>query len=284
MNTYWVYENISKQASFYNKLDVLLLLCSGALWKKYHPSHTTYLYCDKLTYTYLESMNALYIWDEVKIAAENKHIDKGIFWASSKLEVLRFVKAPCILMDHDFLAYKSFDNILGNVPLFTQDENGEKYYPTAYDPFIREVADLIPRPLPYAINCSFMYFTDTVFVNSYAKFSLELMERFTQLKVPNSKFLIFAEQLALKHLLDFHKVKYNTLLNQRWNPRNGEYEPNNKGIMSLEESQRYFRHYWLDKNKIKKSIEGFTFEEEIRILHNILAPYKQLNFQYLNDT
>ena len=81
-----------------------------------------------------------------------------------------------------------------------------------------------------------------------------------------------------KSFLGFHrnKVKYNTLLNQRWNPRNGEYEPNNKGIMSLEESQRYFRHYWLDKNKIKKSIEGFTFKEDMKVqlILRILGPYK----------
>jgi hypothetical protein len=40
----------------------------------------------------------------------------------------------------------------------------------------------------------------------------------------------------------------------------------------------------LDKNKIKKSIEGFSFTEEIRILYNILTPYKQLKLHHLDDT
>ena len=283
MNTYWVYENIKKQPSFYNKLDVLLLLCSGVLWKKHHPTHTTVLYCDKLTESFLKTINASSIWDKIKIAPENKHVDKSIFWASSKLEVLRYVEAPCILMDHDFLAYKSFDKYLNDIPVFTQDENGERYYPTAYDPFIRKVNDLIPRPQPYAINCSFMYFTDTQFVNKYGKFSLELMERFTQLKVPNSKFLIFAEQLGLKYLLDFFKIEYNTLLNEKWNPGEGKYEPNDKGIFSVEESLTIFRHYWLDKPRIKNSKEGFSFEAEIRILFNILSSFKELNLKVIND-
>ena len=128
-----------------------------------------------------------------------------------------------------------------------------------------------------------MYFTDTQFVNRYGKFSLELMERFTQLKVPNSKFLIFAEQLGLKYLLDFFKIEYNTLLNEKWNPGEGKYEPNDKGIFSVEESLTIFRHYWLDKPRIKNSKEGFSFEAEIRILFNILSSFKELNLKVIND-
>lgn len=283
MNTYWVYENIRKQSSFYNKLDVLLLLCSTVLWKKHHPQHNCILYCDKLTKTFLEGIDAIYLWDEVNISPDNKHIDKSIFWASSKLELLRYVKAPCILMDHDFLAYKSFDKYLKNVPLFTQDENGENYYPTSYDPFIRKVVDIIPRPKPYAINCSFMYFTETNFVNHYGKVSLELMERFSKMKVPSSKFLIFAEQLVLKHLLDYHNIKYNTLLNKRWNPHKSLYEDNDKGIMSIEESLLTFRHYWLDKPSIKSSKDGFNLNEEVRILKNILSTFKRVKLRVIDD-
>ena len=283
MNTYWVYENIKKQSSFYNKLDVLLLLCSAVLWKKHHPLHKTILYCDKLTQDFLQEVNSPSIWDEIIIAPENKHIDKSIFWASSKLELLRYVKAPCILMDHDFLVYKSFDEYLNDVPIFTQDENGENYYPTAYDPFVREVADIISRPQPYAINCSFMYFTDTNFVNHYGKTSLNLMERFSKMKVPSSKFLIFAEQLFLKYLLDYHKVEYNTLLNEKWNPNLNHYEENDKGLFSVEESLSTFRHYWLDKPKIKQSNDGFNFNEEIRILKNILSPLKGLKLEVIDD-
>lgn len=283
MNTYWVYENIKKQSSFYKKLDILLLLCSGYLWKKHHPTYNTVLYCDKLTETFLRSINSLNIWDEIKIIPENKHVDKSVFWASSKLEILRFAKAPCILMDHDFLVYKPFDKYLKKIPIFTQDENGERYYPTAYDPFIRQVNDLIPRPEPYAINCSFMYFTDTKFMNSYGQFSLQLMEKFSKLKVPNSKFLIFSEQLALKYLLDYHNIKYDTLLNEKWKPADGVYESNDKGIFSVEESLSIFRHYWLDKPKIRNSEEGFSFDSEVRILLNILSTLKNLNLNILND-
>ena len=71
MNTYWVYENIKEQSSFYNKLDTLLLLSSVYLWKKHHPNFTTNLTVDKLTYDYLHNINATYLWDKVEILPKN---------------------------------------------------------------------------------------------------------------------------------------------------------------------------------------------------------------------
>lgn len=283
MTTYWVYENIRKQYSFYNKLDVLLLLCSGYLWKKNHPNHNTILYCDSLTKELLLNLNCTEIWDSILILPENKFIDKNIFWASSKLERLREVTGPCILMDHDFLVYKNLDEYLNTTPIFAHDENGEQYYPTTFDPYIKKVQNIIARPKPYAINCSFTYFPDYKFANYYAETSLNLMVEFTKLKVPSSKYLIFAEQLLLKHLLSYHNIQYDTLLNEQWNAKGRYYEPNNKGIMSYQESQTVFRHYWMDKPSIKESKEGYDLEKEIRILKNILSPMSTLKLKVIDD-
>lgn len=283
LTTFWVYENIRKQYSFYNKLDILLLLSSGYLWKKHHPQHHTTLHCDILTKELLVSLNCTSIWDEINILPENKFIDKSIFWASSKLERLRNVKGPSIIMDHDFLVYKNLDQYLNEVPLFAHEENGEQYYPTAYDPFIKAVHKIVPRPQPHAINCCFSYFPDFEFANYYAKSSLDLMVEFTKLKVPNSKYLIFAEQLLLKYLLDFHKIEYHTLLNEKWNAKGRFYEPSKTGIMSFEESQTVFRHYWMDKPSIKDSKDGYDLIEEVRILKNILSPLSYINFKVIDD-
>ena len=117
MNTYWVYENIKEQTSFYNKLDVLLLLCSGVLWKKHHPTHHTTLYCDSLTKSFLDNINALGIWDKVELIQPNSEINRDIFWAASKVEQLKYINTPTVLIDHDFLVYKSLDNYLENTPL-----------------------------------------------------------------------------------------------------------------------------------------------------------------------
>lgn len=284
MNTFWVYENIKKQWSFYNKLDVLLLLCSSVLWKKHHPTFTTFLFCDELTLELLIKLNATELWDNIKLIEDNPKINKQIFWAASKVEQLKYIQEPTILLDHDLLVFRSLEEHIKDTPLFAHDENGEMYYPTSHDKIIAQTEDIISRPKPLAVNCSFVYFPSSSFANLYANTSIELMERFTELKAPNSKYLIYAEQLTLKSLLDRESIKYNTLINEKWHCKELKFEPNDKGIFSFKESQRYFRHYWLDKNKIKKSIEGFSFTEEIRILYNILTPYKQLKLHHLDDT
>ena len=282
MNTYWVLENIREHDSFYNKLDILLLLSSVYLWKKNHPSYTTNLSVDKLTFELLESIYGTQLWDNVEILPKNNSIDKSVFWASAKLEKLRYVNGPAIIMDHDFLVYKNLSKYFNDKPFFCHEENGKHYYDTSWNPFIREISHIVSRPKPHAINCCFCYFPDSNFTNMYAKTSIELMQKFTELKVPNSRFLVFAEQLLLKHLLDFHNVKYDTLLNERWNAKGKFYEENDKGHISFDNSFTTYRHYWMEKPKIKQSKEGFSLEGEVNILNNILSN-TTVNLQYIND-
>lgn len=277
MNTYWVYENIKKQASFYNQLDVLLLLCSTSLWKKHHPTFKCILYADSMTISLLEEMNASRLWDTVNELPSNTFIDKNIFWASSKLEVLRYVEGPSVIMDHDFLTYRNLENYLKNKPFFAYEENGDGYYDTSWNPIINKVKDIINRPKPHAINCCFSYYPESTFTNFYASQSLKLMEFFTTEKVPNSKYLIFAEQLLLKYLLDYHKIDYDTLLNEKWNAKNNFYEPSDRGHMTFNESNIVYRHYWMDKPSIRESKNGFNLIQEITILKNILKRHKKIS-------
>jgi len=281
LNTYWVYENISKQVSFYSKLDILLLLSSTALWKKNHPHFTTNVFFDQMTYDLIDKLNALKLWDNIEILPENKFIDKNVFWASSKLEVLRYIKGPSIIMDHDFLVYDNLDTHLNDNIVVAVEEDGRRYYPTGYDPFMRAIRKELPRPKTTAINCSFLYFPTDSFANMYARKSLELMDKFTKLKAPNSRYLIVSEQLLLKHLLDTFNIRYDSLMKAQWNCIDKKYVEYSKGIFPLEECSMKFRHYWMDKNKIRESKEDFDYTQEIRILQNILSKYS-LNLEYLN--
>ena len=282
MNTYWVYENIRKQISFYNELDILLLLSSATLWKKHHPTYTNILYVDKLTQELIYNLNAQSIWEEIKVLPENKFVDKGVFWASSKLEVLRYITGPSIIMDHDFLVYTPLDAHFNDNVVIAVEEDGTRYYPSAYDPYMKAVSKLLTRPKSQAINCCFLYFPNSTFANYYAEKSLELMQQFTKLKVPNSKYLIVSEQLLLKHLLDSHNIRYDSLMKARWDCRNRKYVEHPVGIYDLDESFTKFRHYWMDKVNIKESKNGFNFTDEISILKNILAK-KEINYSALDD-
>lgn len=266
MNAYWVYENLKQDVSSFNKLDTFLLLASVVLWKRKNPYTKNILVCDRLTRAFLRSYKCTKLWDEVQIVQDNPNINKKIFWASSKLVAMKEIDEPFLLMDHDFLVYQSFESILKDKPVFTVEEDGIRYYPSAYDNYIKLISDIIPRPKQAAINCSFMYFPDTDFSKLYANTAIALMERFSEQNVPNSKYLIFAEQLSLKFLLDRENIKYETLLKAKWLSKDRKYYPIEEGHFSLDESDMHFRHYWMEKPDLR----GKEDSEEINSLTNLL--------------
>lgn len=278
MQVIWVWENIREHKSFYNELDTHLLIASALLWKRNNDTSTNrILYCDKMTRSYLNGIGALgqEIWDEVRLLPKNKAIDKSVFWASSKLEVIRYIDRPTLIMDHDFLVYKPLIHHLNTKPVFCFEEDGSNYYPTRFDPLIRSLNHLINTPNTKAINCCFNYFPDPKFANSYAKLSLQIMEEMTNSNARlTSKYLIFAEQLVLKYALDLHDIEYDTLLQAIHISKDNTFSKTNNGFFPLEGSYKQFRHYWKDKPKIKDSKEGYDLNEEITILKNILKGSK----------
>ena len=270
MKTLWVLENIKDHRSFYNKFDLLMLFASVTQWKKHHPNSVCELHADELTISTFKRLNTLELWDSVKLVGKNKAIDKSVFWASSKLQALRYVKEPVVIMDNDFIVYKSFHSFLQDKTVVAHEEDGENYYLNPLDGYIQQVKHIINRPALKAINCSFLYLPDFKFTQYYAKTSLELMEEFTKIKVPNSKYLIYSEQLLLKHLLDQHNIQYNSLLDRVYNCSTDKFERKIEGLIKSSKSGLYYRHYWKQKPKIKDSKDGFSYKEEVDQLENIV--------------
>lgn len=270
MNIIWVLENIKQHKSFYNKFDLLMLFASTIQWQKHHPDHTLNFYGDKLTLDLFKDLGVTELWNNVKEVGRNTFIDKSIFWASSKLQALRHVDTPVVIMDHDFIVYRSFDKYLKDTFTATHEEDGTNYYLNALDPYIQQVKHIINRPNLKALNCSFLYFPDSEFTRQYASLSLDLMAEFTKIKVPNSKYLIYAEQLLLKHLTTVKNIEIDTLLDHYLKCETDEFLKADTGLIPYEEHSLYFRHYWKDKKKIRNSSDGFNYEEEIEQLENIV--------------
>ena len=247
-----------------------MMFTSVIQWKKHHPTYICELHADELTFAVFKQLNALELWDSHKAVGKNKAIDKSVFWASSKLQALRYVEEPIIIMDNDFIVYKSLENFINTKPVVAHDEDGENYYLGPMDDYLKQVRHIINRPELKAINCSFLYLPDYKFTNSYAKLSLELMEEFTKLKVPNSKYLIYAEQLLLKYLLDLYNVKYDSLVDRVFNCRNDKFGKKTKGLIKYEESDLYYRHYWKEKNLIRENSKGFSYNKEVEQLEKVV--------------
>ena len=261
-----------------------MLFASVKLWKKNHPEDTCVLYADSMTEGVIKDLSADYLWDEIRPLGDNKFIDKNIFWASSKLQALRYIEEPVTILDTDFLAYKPLNNLLrGNITV-AHDENGIGYYPGPLDPYIRQVRHLVNRPNHRSVNCCFVHIPDPTFTQYYAKNSLLLMEEFTKLRVPSSNYLVFAEQLYLKHLFDIHNIKYDTLLNQIWHCNDGHFYDNKKeGLLPKGEEHLYYRHYWMEKTMVRESAGGYVYEEEIKQLINILGKSTKVDIKKLQD-
>ena len=48
------------------EFKLVMLFASVSLWKKYHPNHTTILYCDEMTEKYLSNLNVFPLWDQIR--------------------------------------------------------------------------------------------------------------------------------------------------------------------------------------------------------------------------
>ena len=279
MKIIWVLENIQEDKNFYGKLNILLLLASVRLWKKHNPSDVCVLYCDKMTEGILIELGVTSFWDEIKQYRHTRNIDRSVFWAASKLGVLAEQIEPCIIMDNDTLCFSPIKNFLDlDVHYVTNFENGKGYYPTSYDKFIRRL-NYKTRWNTKSVNVSFLNLPNPEFTRKYANFSLSLMEEMTELKVPNSQYLIFAEQLLLRHLLDKENIEYRSIITTNWNCKKWKWtDDHSKGIWNINESGKYFKHYGPDKTNVLKNQKGFNYETETKMLQNCI------NFRNLDLT
>lgn len=279
MKTIWVYEDTGNGLT---RLDFLLLCTSVIQYSKHHPTVTTALYIDESIHNILDDRSALSLWDLVYVVPfVGKDINKEVFWACSKLEVIATQTEPFLLLDHDFIVYENIQHTLdGYDCVFTNAEDGKGYYPLTSDENVRKLS-YKRRWKPRSLNVSHLYFKDTVLSNEYANLSLDMMREFTKMNVPNSQYLIFAEQLLLYHLLKEKGTKSRPLIKESWNCNDwwwGEsYEGENnieEGVYSIDVSERSFIHYGPQKGRIKADIDLLSYDSLIESLENVV---KRLN-------
>jgi len=251
------------------------MFASVSLWKRNHPEDTTFLYCDIMTKELLQRLGVVSLWDNIEVIDFKNRINKETFWASSKLHVLSLQNEPVIIMDGDTLVYKPFKKYLQpDRVLVSNLELGRGYYPSALDPRIRKLS-YKARWRSEALNVSFLYLPDPEFTKLYANLSLEMMRELTELKAPNSKYLIFAEQLLLRHLLDKHKVNYTPIIANAWDCDAWDWDDTvGKGLWSYEDSQVYFWHYGPLKDFFKEDHGLHPYDEEVKMLRNCINFHK----------
>lgn len=282
MKVIWVYENITRSKTFYSRFNILLLLASVSLWKRNHRDDICTLYADDLTIDTLNHLKVLDFWDEIRPLPKSSNIDKEVFWAASKLEVLRTVEEPVIIMDHDTHVYKPIKHLLEDDTVYVSNfEVGKGYYPNATNNYVKQLS-YRPRWISDSVNVSFLHLPDPVFAKEYANLSIKLMEELTSIKAPHSMYLIFAEQLLLNQLLVEKDIKAKSIISTYWNCKEETWgEDHNRGIWPYIKSLVHFKHYGPTKSKTLQSTEGLNYESEITHLKNcIMLPNLDLSSIY----
>lgn len=271
MRVIWVFENIREDEQFYNKLDILLLLASVRLWKRNHPVDTCVLYGDKTTLDLLKELNVTYLWDEIIPYVHTRKINREVFWACSKVSVLAEQNEPCIIMDHDTLVFKPIDQFIQDEVLVANLETGKGYYPTNTDKYIKQLT-YRKRWYTESLNVSFLYFPDPTLIKEYTSISLKMMEEFTEMNVPNSQYLIFAEQLLLRDILDTNNIPYKSIIANQWDCVGWKWEEETieNGLLKHPEAELTFKHYGPEKSYIRANKTKLGYDGECKMLFNCI--------------
>lgn len=277
MKVIWVLENIENDNSFYSKLHILLLLASVRLWKKNNPKDNCVLYTDVITRNLLHKLNVHHFWNSIELIPKYEGIDKKVFWAASKLQVLSIQNEPVIILDNDTLVFKPIRKYINLSKVYVCNfEIGKGYYPTSIDPFVQKIS-YKTRWKTQSVNVSFLNLPDASFTRRYANESLNMMREFTAMGTPHSQYLIFAEQLLLRHMLDKEEIDFSSIISTYWDCKKWEWgEDHDKGIWTINESGLFFKHYGPLKSWIIDSLADQDYDTEIKLLENCI------NFPSLN--
>ena len=234
-----------------------------------------------MTIDTLDRLKVLEFWHKIKPLPNPRKINKSVFWASAKLQVLADIQDPIILMDNDTHVYKPIKHLLNlNKTYVTNYEIGKGYYPTLVDPYVQKLS-YKTRWKTESVNVSFLNLPDPEFTRRYAETSLRFMEEFTVMNAPNSQYLIFSEQLLLRHMLDKEEREHDSIISTMWDCKAWDWgKESGKGIWTALESEQHFRHYGPLKGWYLNNKEGFSYEEHITHLLNCIN-FRNLNLSML---
>lgn len=271
MKVIWVLENIEEDKSFYGKLNILLLLASVRLWKKHNPLDNCVLYADAMTLDLLGELQVGTLWNEVIEYKGTRQINRSVFWAASKLQVLSEQTEPVILMDNDTLVFKPIKQFLDKDTHYVCNlEQGQGYYPSTVDKYVRQLS-YRTRWKTESVNVSFLYLPDPSFIKLYSNMSLDFMEEFTKMNAPNPQYLIFSEQMLLRHLFEREDIQFKSLISTYWDCQAWDWgKDHDKGIWTYKESVINFKHYGPEKTLILQNKAYSTYDEEVEMLLNCI--------------
>lgn len=228
----------SKQKHFkIERFDLYCTVLSALLWRKYNGK--IIMLADSNAYFFYKSLGLEKVWDELKqeIPDDLESINPVMFWAAGKLLSLRSIKAPCVMLDTDFLVWKKLELGKTITAAHREDLSPNVYPPVSYfdmKPGYGFKNEFNESVLP--LNTAFLYIPDESFKQFYISRAIEFMK-----SARNSAdylcYMVFAEQRLLAMCADYLKQPVSVLLD--------------KDLLFYEQDS--FTHLWGAKQVMRES-------------------------------
>lgn len=281
METIWVLENVKRDKSFYNRLQVLLLVASVCLWRKYHPKHHTVFYGDDMSLDMIRDLRIENLWHETRHLSYPEKINREIFWSSPKTKIISETQIPLLVIDHDFLIFRNIDEHLSSELIFTYNEIANNWYPPENDQFNQRLSTPIKYVNNLAANVSLFYLPDPEFARRYGKQVLRNHEEFTtmnDLRVTTNH-MILSEQLMLKQWLE--DIPHKALSKSLWDCTKVAYTDDKieNGIWNKQESLLSYKHYGVEERRLNEGIGDYN--ETIEFLYRCINASKLIDINQL---
>ena len=183
------------------------------------------------------------VWDGGIVTAipdDLEGIDPVMFWAGGKLFALRSFKAPCVMIDTDFIIWENPDFSDKIIAAHEEYLNPDIYPP----PTVFKVSpDALGAGLDYStlpLNTAFLYIPDEDFKQYYTSQAIAFMKSAEHCG-DYLTYMVYAEQRLLPMLAKRCGIKYGTLLDKD----------------RLFFPQKKYTHLWGAKQKLRDDKEQY---------------------------
>ena len=201
-----------KKAFSAEDFDLYCTVLSALCWRKFNGNIT--LCADSVCAEYYRSIGISDVWNDITVcvADDLEGIDPLMFWAGGKLLALRFVSAPVVMIDTDFIVWKTLE--FGNEIIAAHRENISDgiYPPLSYFKTNGHILpDFSEDVLP--LNTAFFYVPDNDFKEFYTSQAIAFMKS-SERGGDFLKYMVFAEQRLAAMCADYTSTPVKTLLDK----------------------------------------------------------------------
>lgn len=240
--------------------ELFVIAISALEWRKHNGFIK--LVTDSLGAEYIHKCGLIDVWNSTEILLDEiSHlgISENVFWAGAKMYALSQQEVPCVMIDLDFILWKTieFARFGNDLAVIHREDIYQLTYPSKdFFHFINgwqlpDWLDWSTRPC----NGALVYFGSNRFVREYTTFALDFMKN-AATKDDCLSYMVFAEQRWMAMCAEHLNVPIHELSTL-------------EGL--FDRKQKYFTHIWGYKQKLRdnpRKSEDFCRQCARRLAHD----------------